>query len=235
MALSVIIVEPMDQINLGYMARVLRNFGINSISLVSPKCNFKGKQAIKYSKHAHHILENVKVYKDLKSAVRGKFVIGTTAVWHKTEGAMFNVYGMQKVKRFIRNYASKDTALIIGRDNIGLTKEELRLCDATIFIEASKDYYTLNISHALAIMLFSLLGDKLRKEYDEINKLYADPSEMVQVKKLFDAYISKNTKIRDKPSVSLAFEHMLKRSNPTKKELRTISIAFGMEKSKEKA
>ncbi len=233
MPLSVIIVEPMYQINLGYIARVLRNFGINSIGLVNPKCNFKGKQAIKYSKHAHHILENAKVYKDFKSAINGKFTIGTTAVWHKTEGAMFNVYGMQKIKRFIRNYP-KDTVLVIGRDNTGLTKDELKLCDATLFIEASKDYYTLNISHALAIMLYTLLGDKLRKEYYEICKLYADPSEIMQVKKLFDAYVSQNNKIRDKPAVSLAFEHMLKRSSPTKKELRTISIAFGREKRKEK-
>ncbi len=234
MQLNVIIVEPMYQINLGYIARVLGNFGITNMGLVNPKCNYKGKQAIKYSKHAHRILENARVYKDFKSAIKGKLVIGTTAVWHKTEGAMFNVYGMPKVKKFIRHYSNNDAVLVIGRDNIGLTKEELKFCDATIFIEASKDYYTLNISHALAIMLYSLLGGKLHDDYPEIEALYARPAEIIQVKKLFGAYISKNNKIRDKSAVSLAFEHMLKRSNPTKKELRTISIAFGREKRKEK-
>ena len=92
--------------------------------------------------------------------------MGTTGLWSKTDRSFHNVYTLQSAGRILKNAGrSKRIVLLIGRDDTGLSKEELRECDATIFIGADKDYPVLNISHALAIMLYELTRKKYKKEY----------------------------------------------------------------------
>ena len=43
-----------------------------------------------------------------------------------------------------------------GRDTTGLKREELAQCDMAVRIETGSEYTTLNISHALAILLYKL-------------------------------------------------------------------------------
>ena len=63
MALKVAVMEPKYQQNLGYIARVCRNFGVDTLVLINPRCDHKGKEAIKYSKHAADILKGARVLK----------------------------------------------------------------------------------------------------------------------------------------------------------------------------
>ncbi|MCL4411382.1 RNA methyltransferase [Candidatus Marsarchaeota archaeon] len=219
-------VEPEYQINLGYAARVLKNFGLKRIYLINPKCDYKGRQALKYAKHASDILEHAVVCSSIGQASKGSLLVGTTALWRKTEAGMHNVYTLEGARRLMRR--SRDVTLLIGRDGTGLTREELAGCDATVFIPASDDYPTLNITHALAIMLYGLLYAEHSKAHSEIGNLYAGPRDIAVVKKLFDSFIAGKGYIRDKRSVSNAFYHMIRRSAPTKQELRTLAAAFSL-------
>ncbi len=215
----------MYQVNLGYAARTMKNFGMSRMYLVRPRCNHMGKQAIKYSKHARDLLEGAKVCDSIARAAPGAFTIGTTAVWHKTERGMFNVYTPAAMRRMLKNVRGRDVALLIGRDNTGLTKEELAACDATVFIPASKAYPTLNITHALAILLYELLGAERAKDYG-MERLYASGAELSVVDRLFESTVMSRADIRDKRAVADAFAHLLARASPTKQELRTLAVAF---------
>ena len=83
MRFKIIIVEPRYQINLGYMARVSKNFGVERLFLVNPRTKIGGR-AIMFSKHAKDLLLNAKVYKSLEQAIIGcDIVIGTTGIWRK--------------------------------------------------------------------------------------------------------------------------------------------------------
>ena len=221
--IDVILVEPLYQINLGYIARALANFGFKRLNLVNPRCKYDGKEAIKYSKHAVALLKKAGVYKSIDDATKHcDIVVGTTGIWLKSSESFFNVYALNDAKKFLRG---KRIGLLIGRDDTGLTKEELRKCDLTIFVPTSKEYPVLNISHALAIILYELT--KLEHSDDvKARGFYADKRSVDGIKKLFWSFIKDRSDIRDKKSVMLAFEHMLKRSGPTKKELRAISIAL---------
>ncbi len=232
MTLKVIFIEPMYQVNLGYAARVLKNFGVARMYLVRPKCNHTGKQAVKYSKHARDLLEKAKVCASISQATGPAFRVGTTAIWHKAERGMFNVYTPRTLKRVLRKVHGRDIALLIGRDGTGLTKDELAACDATVFIPAAKGYPTLNITHALAILLYEL-ADAVEAERT-IADLYATPKEAQVVKKLFESLVRSRHDIRDKRAVSDAFAHLLDRASPTKQELRTLSVAFSKRALKER-
>jgi len=128
--IKVAFVEPRYQINLGYEARVLKNFEIRKMYLVNPKCKFNGKNAIKYSKHAHDLIENAAILKDLNGVTRNSFVVGTTALWRKSRKYFDNVMTLPEFEEYIRGKSIENMTLLIGRDNTGLNSEELFQCNS---------------------------------------------------------------------------------------------------------
>ena len=215
------------QINVGYLARVLKNFGISRMYLVAPRCKYNGKEALKYSKHARDLVEKAVVRASIGQLPKTDMVVGTTGIWHKSEGAFMNVYKLSEFEKLLdRRFRPRSLTLLIGREGTGLTKEELRECDATFFIEASKEYPILNVSHALAIALYSLTRSSLSREYSEVDSAYAGAREIERVQVLFDRMIRGKSRIRDRRSVSMAFAHVIRRSRPTKKELNALSVAL---------
>ncbi len=224
MNLRVIIVEPLYQINLGYIARIAKNFGVRELIIIKPRCQVKGKEALKYSKHAADLLSNAKVTESLSDAIAGTFVIGTTALPEKTGSAFHNIFTVDETIKMLEKNKAKAASLLIGRDDTGLSKDEIKKCDAVISIETPGEYSSLNISHALAILLYEFTN-KLG-----VNKKYlkrsAENEDVEQVIRLFRKLISGRKDIRKKKDVEMAFSHVVKRACPTKKELAAISIAI---------
>ncbi len=217
--------EPKYQQNLGYIARVSKNFGVERLVLINPRCNYNGREAIKYSKHARELLENAKIVKRL-DGLKDDLLIGTTGIWHKTNASYYNIYDLDSLSRIVKraHKAGKGVTLLLGRDDTGLSKEELRLCDATVFIRTNKDYPILNISHALAIILSRFNDEKT--DYNFIKGIYADATSEKRLILLFERLLKENPKVRDSKSVSMAFRHIVRRSIATKKEISALSIAF---------
>ncbi len=153
MKLKLIMVGPKYQMNVGYAARVAKNFGIERLFFLNPRADIKGNKAIMYSKHAVDLLRHAKTYSNFEDAVYGcDLVVGTTGILRN--GPRFdNIYAPEKALK----YAQKNNgtvALLIGRDDTGLSVEELGKCDIIVHIGSNAAYPVLNISHALAILLY---------------------------------------------------------------------------------
>ncbi len=223
--LIVIAVGTEHQINLGYIARVSMNFGAKELRLVSPKCKI-GMTAIKYAKHGSALLKKSKVYGSVDEATRDTFAIATTAISGKSGIGASNRLEIGRLARLVENGRHKNVAVVIGRESVGLSKEEIGACDACTTLELGSNYNTLNVSHALAIILYKLT----EKNSDEV---YEFPSKQFgNLMLLFRRSLDKPG-IRNKDAVYNAFKHVLKRANPTKSELETLAIAFA-KKSKKK-
>ena len=228
--IDVIVVEPAYQLNLGYIARVSKNFNVRSIRVVNPKCDIRGKKAIMYSKHGVDLLKNIKTYKSINAATKGSFTIGSTAIPHKTNAALYNVYSLDNLNDILNKNHIETIALVLGRESTGLTREELTACDATITIPINSGYRVLNISHALGIMLYVLHRNNMHISA----KTYATVEQLDGILKLFKKSILNRDDIRSKQTVVNTFEHILKRANPTKKELNALSISFYKPKKEQK-
>lgn len=220
--LRVVVVEPVYQINMGYIARASKNFNIKRLSIVNPRCNYKGKEAIKYSKHARELLEGATVFKSIGDATKGTFIVGTTAIWRKTGRAFYNVYTPEGLLKLVKKNGIRKVSILIGRDNTGLTKDELAGCDANVFIPASDEYPALNISHALAIMLY-VFSDTMHWKGQPSAPGY---KEIERINKLFKDLVWKKKGIRDKKAVAMSFRHIVMRAAPTRKEIGALSVAL---------
>ncbi|MCL5429926.1 MAG: RNA methyltransferase [Candidatus Marsarchaeota archaeon] len=226
MGIKVVLVEPLYQINLGYIARAMGNFGMEKIYMVKPRCKIDGKDVKKYSKHAYDLIKNATVYDNINDAIKGSdLVVGTTGLWYKSDKSFFNVYSPEQARKMVEG--KRRPVLLIGRDDIGLTKHELELCDLVVFIRTSDKYSVLNISHALSIMLYEF--SKSNKN-EQLDGLYADKESLERMFGLFWDSIKDKGYIRDKKAVFMAFKRMMRRANPTKRELSALSIGFKKQK-----
>ena len=153
--------------NLGYIARTAMNFGVKRLYFVSPRANLKGKEARMYSKHGYPLLEGAKVYRSLTRrrrdcdlAARDKRHMG------QGEGNFRQgLFAEDAVARLGKMRKDGTVGLLIGRDDIGLKREEVEKCDMLAYISTDPAYPVLNISHALAILLYLLKREGLREHH----------------------------------------------------------------------
>ena len=154
-SVSVAFVEPLYEINIGYVARCMKNFGLSRLVLVKPRCGV-GSEAYKFAAHAQDVLSKARFASSL-SELRSEFdlVVGTTGVTTKD---------LSHVRRWItpeelaQRIAQQDgeVLLVLGREDIGLTNEELALCDIVVTIPANPEYPILNVSHAAAVIFYEV-------------------------------------------------------------------------------
>lgn len=154
--ISVALVEPKYGMNVGYIARVMKNFGFKELILIDPK--FDMEEAIKFSSHASELLEKAKRL-SLKELKDFDLLVGTTAI--VTHSLLRSYLTPEELSARID--PKQRVCILLGRDTVGLKRDELMLCDFIVHVPSSQEYPTLNISHALAVILYELRKVK-RKE-----------------------------------------------------------------------
>jgi len=156
--IAVALIEPLYEINVGYFARIMSNFGFKELYLIDPKADLR--KARKFASHGFKILEDSKVcgFEDLVK--KFDFLIGTTAIIGKKPTSILRAaITPQEVSQNLRGLTGS-ACLVFGRDTTGLKKEELEACDLIAHIPTSTNYLTLNISHAAAIILYEISKEK---------------------------------------------------------------------------
>lgn len=213
----VVLVEPEYQINLGHCCRAMKNFGFTELYLVNPQCK-AGEEARKYSKHALDVLLGAKTVGKLADAIKGcGTVVGTSGVLKRHKHVIRNPIS---VKEFAKMKHSGKIALLFGREGIGLTEKEIGACDILVHVPTHHTYPIMNLSHALAIVLYELSSLHLQDE-----KEMAGENEKKQAIKFFERMAMGAGLNNPKKTVS-AFRRVLGRANPTKLEANCILGVF---------
>lgn len=225
MKVKLIIVEPKYQINLGYIARVASNFGIRKLYFVRPRAKLTGAKARMFAKHAYPLLQNAKVYDDFASATRDcSFLIGTSAVWRKGHRTSSVCFADETVKK--ATTLKGVVGLVLGRDDTGLSREEIEKCDMLAFIETDPRYPVLNVSHALALFLYLIKKQEMRFLYKDIGrKEQAGLNEEEMLFAIVSKMISKK-KIRNKRAVLNVFRKVIREVQPSATELHALISAL---------
>jgi len=137
----------------------MRNFGFRELFIVNPKCPL-GFGAHMYAKHGAEVLRRAKRARNIADAAKGcALVVGTTGIARRSKRVIRNPMSVAELKRKIKRVKGT-VALLLGREGMGLTPDEIRQCDFLVTIEADGSYPVLNISHALAVLLYELRGAK---------------------------------------------------------------------------
>ena len=150
--LKVVLVEPSGPINVGSVARLCENFDVNELRLVSPKCDYLDQEAKKMAVKGLEILEKAKIYEDLNSALSDcSRIIATCG--RKEHGDIPLNSNKDALNWAFKSERQEKIALVFGREDRGLSNEELLKANKVISLNTSENYPSLNLSHAVAIIL----------------------------------------------------------------------------------
>ncbi len=159
--LKVVLVEPTGTINVGSVARLCENFRVNELRLVSPQCDYLAKEAKRMAVRGIKILEEAKVYNNLNAALSDcSRIIATCG--RKNHGDIPLDSNKYAICWALESKREETIALVFGREDRGLSNEELLKANKVISLNTSENYPSLNLSHAVAIVLH---------QFYEFNKL----------------------------------------------------------------
>ncbi len=158
MRVRVVLVGVEGAVNLGFVARTCVNFGVEELYLVKPQASIE--EALRYAAKAKNYLQNAVIVDDLEEAIRGVDLVAATTA----KG--FSVGDTLRQAVPIRNFIDEITgkvdylAVLFGRESTGLTREELSKADVLVTIPANPEYPVLNLSQAVAVVLWELWNIK---------------------------------------------------------------------------
>lgn len=217
-----ILVEPEYEANLGAAARLLANFGQKQMHLVNPNC-YIGFTANMHAKHAKNLLKKAKICKSTKEAVRRcSFVVGTTGISNRNKNTIRHPLSIKKFADEINmGKISGEIAVLFGREGIGLREEEIDLCDLLITIPANPKYSVLNITHALAIVLYELCA---REKVVRHIKKAASENEKKYLARLVENKVNGDKAIKNPKKTLVAIKRALGRAMPDEVETRALIL-----------
>jgi tRNA/rRNA methyltransferase len=160
--ISVVLIEAEHPGNVGSVARVMANFGVKELVLIQPKCRINDESR-RLAKNANYILDKAKIN---GFSILGKYdyLVGTTSKLGTDYNIPRSPMTPEQLAQKLKGIKNKKIALILGRESEGLRNNEVKLCDFMVTIPTSRSYKALNVSHALAVLLYEVYKEKNSKE-----------------------------------------------------------------------
>jgi tRNA/rRNA methyltransferase len=151
--IRIILVEPAGALNIGSIARVMKNMGLTRLVIVNPQCEVFGEEATRMAVHAIDLLETAEIVPDLTTALQGcTRVIATTA---RDRAIPTQLETPRQALPWLLE-SSQPTALLFGREDSGLTNAELNYAQRYIRIPVGSEYSSLNLAQAVGVCAYEL-------------------------------------------------------------------------------
>ncbi|BAZ04412.1 RNA methyltransferase [Calothrix sp. NIES-3974] len=152
--IRIILVEPAGALNVGSVARVMKNFGWERLILVNPQCDRTSDDARKMAVHAQDILESAVIVSTIPEALQGcQRVVATTGITHDWEAPLESP---SQVLPWLLEADGQVGAIIFGREDRGLTNTELNYAQRFIRIPTNPEYPSLNLAMAVGLCCYEL-------------------------------------------------------------------------------
>ena len=171
--IRIILFEPREPGNIGSVARVVKGMGLSQLYLVNP-VPFQNVDAAWYMAHgAKDVLENCHVVPELKDALVGvKYLVGTT---HRRRDARLPtpVTAREAAHTIASVSQDKPVALLFGREDFGLSTDQISLCQLTASVPMATKNPSLNLAQAVQIFVYEVFIASL-EDYAPLNIDYAE-------------------------------------------------------------
>jgi TrmH family RNA methyltransferase len=151
----VVLDEPQDPVNIGGVVRAMKNMGLGRLYLVRP-ADFDPWRIEGVAHTGMDVIESARVFDRLEDAIAdAMLVLGMTA----------------RGRRVRRNYrrpreaaaevlaaaqADQEVALVFGREDRGLSNEQLDLCSCIVVIPTDPEHASLNLAQAVMILAYEI-------------------------------------------------------------------------------
>jgi len=152
--LRIVLVEPRESGNVGAVARVMKNFGFDDLVIVGEHPQLL-PVAGWWASGADDLLERARLTTTLQEALAdAHLTVATTSTRGRTTPAHFTPQELAAQLSSLTE--GQILALVFGREDSGLTREEVVQCHRTALIPTSEQFPTMNLAQAAGVFCFAL-------------------------------------------------------------------------------
>ncbi len=167
--IRIVLVNTTHPGNIGAVARAMKNMGLARLYLVEPRV-FPHEEADWRAASAQDVLAHAVVCATLDDAIGDcQFVVGTSARERRIPWPLLDA--RQCAQRAARASVNEQVALVFGREDRGLTNDELKCCNLHLNIPSDPAYSSLNLAMAVQVVTYELrmlaVAGSLPVEQDE--------------------------------------------------------------------
>ena len=148
---SIILSAPQLAENIGAAARVMANFGLSDLRLVSPRDGWPQDRAWASASGANWPLDEAKVFDDVAGAIGDlQLVFATTA---RPRELQLPVITPREAAARLAEAAGQGmrTGLLFGGERAGLETSDVALCQAVVTVPVDPRFHSLNLAQAVAL------------------------------------------------------------------------------------
>jgi tRNA/rRNA methyltransferase len=140
------------------VCRAMKNMGLSRLRLVNP-CRTDHLEARKFAMSAQDLLESVETYSTLRDALSDcVYTIATTRRHGKYRQEIYNPGEI--AAKVMEVCGGSRVALVFGREDSGLTTDEVALCRWQATIPTAEEFGSLNLAQAVLIFCYELFNMK---------------------------------------------------------------------------
>lgn len=155
MRLVIVLVAPARAENIGAAARAMKTMGFTQMRIVDSEAHLLPATRI-VAHGAGDVIDNIEIYTTLAEALKDiDFTVATTA----RSRSRFHYYATpQELLPLLSEKAQwlSSAALVFGREDSGLTNDELALADVLTGVPMVADYPSLNLGQAVMVYCYQL-------------------------------------------------------------------------------
>ncbi|MCK5366535.1 MAG: RNA methyltransferase [Gammaproteobacteria bacterium] len=153
-AVRVVLVDTSHPGNIGAVARAMWAMGLQRLSLVRPK-RFPSADATVRAAGADALLYHADVCDSLEHALADcAWVVGTSVRSRRLELPRLTPRGF--AARAVEEVRRGQVALVFGREQTGLSNQELDQCQAVASVATNPDFNSLNLAAAVQVFTYEL-------------------------------------------------------------------------------
>ncbi|RXK49281.1 RNA methyltransferase [Halorientalis pallida] len=226
---SVAVVDATEPGNVGTIARSMKNFGLSDLLLVDPPELDPEGEAYGFAGQAREDVLPEARELTFEELVAEFHTVGCTAVTN--EDATKHVrYPFQTPAELADDLAriESETAVVFGRERVGLTNDELARMDQVCSIPASAEYPVLNLGQAATVVLYELRDLTVDEtQHPDERHERADQQAVEGLHEQFSDFLDDIGHPEEKrPKARRLCRRFVGRAHPTGREARTLRGIF---------
>lgn len=166
---SIVLVEPQGDRNIGSVCRAMMNFGFRDLRLVNPQVDHRVHEARQMAVKSGRLLDEAGIFDSLDAAIADcRLAIGTTRRFGKYRESFLSPE--QAARDAAGATHEGRVALVFGREDRGLHADEIALCHLYLTIPTCAELPSMNLAQAVCLCLY-----EFGKAADEAGELPAAP------------------------------------------------------------
>ena len=152
--ITIVLDHPKNVVNIAGVTRVMQNFGLKTLRLVNPE-EFDPYRIEGIAHRSTDLINATTLHATLQDAVGDtSFILGTTG---RARTAGRNYIRPREAGTLLAERAATDkVAIILGREDRGLTNEALDLCHAVMVIPTDPEHPSLNLAQACLVAAYEV-------------------------------------------------------------------------------